>query len=312
DPSMPDPARLEYPAWAGGLLESAFGPRLAEEMAALNRQAPLDLRVNIARTTREAAREALAEERIETEPTPLSPWGLRVRGAARVAETAAFKKGLIEIQDEGSQIAALLVDVRPGMTAVDYCAGAGGKTLALAAMMSEKGRLNGRLVACDASAERLERMAPRLARAGAGTIECMSPNMVREQMSGRADRVLLDVPCSGSGAWRRDPLAKWRLSPETLSELRARQRQILAEGAALVRPGGRLAYVTCSVLGPENEDIVLAFAKDRNDFRVLPVGRADPEYLGVEVEEGNQFLRLTTARNGTDGFFIALLERVSA
>ncbi len=316
DPAMSDPVRLEYPAWLDGSLRAAFGGRLAAEMEALNRQAPLDLRVNIAKATRAEARAALAQDGIETEPTPLSPWGLRVQGTARLGNARAFKDGLVEVQDEGSQIAALSVDAHPGMTVLDLCAGAGGKTLALAASMSEKGRIRGRLVACDAAAERLDRMTPRLARAGADPV----PRIViknddlsaLDEFFGAADRVLLDVPCSGSGAWRRDPSAKWRLTPQTLADLCVRQQRILNAAADLVRPGGRLVYVTCSVLPQENETVVAAFAARDGRFRIVPAGKIRTEAIGVEPPGGDQFLRLSPARDATDGFFIAVLERGSA
>ena len=316
DPTMPDPVRLEYPAWLDESLRGAFGDKLAVEMGALNARAALDLRVNIAKTTREEARAALAQDGIKTEPTPLSPWGLRVRDAARIGNTHAFKAGLVEAQDEGSQIAALLVGARPSMTIIDLCAGAGGKTLALAASMGEQGRIQGRLIACDTSAERLERMIPRLARAGIDGVRRVvlkdDDFSALAEFSGAADRVLLDVPCSGSGAWRRDPLAKWRLTPETLADLCARQRRILDRAAALVRPGGRLVYVTCSVLPQENEAAVGAFISHDDGFRVVPAGEPWTEAIGVAPPAGDQFLRLSPARNGTDGFFIAVLERVSA
>lgn len=315
DPAMPEAVRLEYPAWLDGSLRAAFGDRLAAEMEALNRPAPLDLRVNTIKAARDDARAALAAEGIDTEPTPLSPWGLRVAGAARVGNTRAFKEGLIEVQDEGSQLAARLVGARPGMTVVDYCAGAGGKTLALAAAMSEGGRLRGRLIACDASSERLGRMIPRLARAGVEGVQrvvlaCDAAPALADPRG--ADRVLLDVPCSGSGAWRRDPLAKWRLTPETLADLRARQRRILDAAAALVRPGGRLIYVTCSVFPEENETPVAAFAAATESFRIVPVEQVRNEILGEKPSDGDRFLRLSPAADGTDGFFIAALERTSA
>jgi 16S rRNA (cytosine967-C5)-methyltransferase len=313
DPAMPDWARLEYPAWLDGSLRAVFAENLSVEIAALNAPAPLDLRVNALKGTREGARAALAAEGIDSVPTPLSPWGLRVEGPARITQSSAFKQGLVEVQDEGSQIVAALVGARLGLTVVDYCAGAGGKTLALAACMAEKSRIVGRLVACDASAERLGRAAERFARAGAGGIERVpladGADSAPPGLAGAADRVLLDVPCSGSGAWRRDPLAKWRLDSARLAELTASQGRILAAAARLVRPGGRLVYATCSVLCEENETPIASFLDHDNPFRIVPIAEAWRASLGGEVPGNNQFLRLTPASHGTDGYFVAVLER---
>ena len=313
DPAMPDPVRFEYPAWLETSLRAAFGKRLEVEMSALNRQAPLDLRINLSKGTREAARAALAADGVATDPTPLSPWGLRVKNSVRIGGTNAFKQGLVEVQDEGSQIVAALVGAEPGMTVVDYCAGAGGKTLALAAAMSRQGKIEGRLIACDTSAERLKRMTTRLTRADAENVRRIflgdEKDPVLEGLANAADRVLLDVPCSASGAWRRDPLGKWRLSPERLDQYTGSQRHILDTAAALVRPGGRLVYATCSVLPEENEAQVAAFLARDDTFQVVPIARAWGETLGGTPPVGNQFLRLSPAASGTDGFFAAVLER---
>ncbi|MSO85480.1 MAG: RsmB/NOP family class I SAM-dependent RNA methyltransferase [Rhodospirillales bacterium] len=324
DPAMPDSVRFEYPAWLESSLRATFGERLAEEMSALNRQAPLDLRVNAGKRTRDAALAALAVESVAAEPTPLSPLGLRIKGAVRIGHTRAFKQGLVEVQDEGSQIVAALVGAKPGMTVVDFCAGAGGKTLALAAAMSRKGKIIGRLIACDTSPERLRRMTARLERAGAENVDRIALEVVRVphdasprdendpalgDLANTADRVLLDVPCSGSGAWRRDPLGKWRFLPDQLAQLVASQHRILAAAARLVRPGGRLVYATCSVLPEENEVQVELFLEHHNEFQVVPIARAWSETLGGVLPAGNQFLRLTPAAHGTDGFFAAVLER---
>jgi 16S rRNA (cytosine967-C5)-methyltransferase len=335
---MPDWVRGEYPEWLDASLRAVFAENLAAEMAALNAPAPLDLRVNLLKSTREAARAALKAEKIETEPTPLSPWGLRVAGKSprsskmppsraagrpRVQNSRAFKQGLVEVQDEGSQVIAALVGARPGLTVVDYCAGAGGKTLALAALMARSGTLQGRLVACDLSAERLGRAAERFARAGAAAIERVplaeEGQFALAGLMGAADRVLLDVPCSGSGAWRRDPLAKWRLDSARLAELAALQSRILAEAARLVRPGGRIVYATCSILREENEAPIASFLDHDNLYRIVPIAEAWRETPGGAVIEqrmpsgmtpgGNQFLRLTPASGGTDGYFAAVLER---
>jgi 16S rRNA (cytosine967-C5)-methyltransferase len=198
------------------------------------------------------------------------------------------------------------------MTVVDYCAGAGGKTLALAALMMRAGRLDGRLIAGDASAERLERMTERLARAGVAGVRRVvvdEDSASPPELAEAADRVLVDAPCSGSGAWRRDPLAKWRLDAARLADLVARQGRILAAAARLVRPGGRLIYVTCSILPEENEMRITSFLDHDRSFGVVPLARVWRETLGGKVLTENRFLRLTPASTGTDGFFVAVLER---
>ena len=242
---MPDWVRLEYPSWMGPSLLEIFGPQLEVELQALSQTAPVDLRVNTLKATREQVQSMLSDDRIEVDPTPLSPLGLRLQTRARLGGTHAFKRGLFEVQDEGSQLIALLSGVRPGMTVVDYCAGAGGKTLALAASLKPgtgPSGPRGRLIACDVSRYRMDRMAPRLKRAGA--------DMVRRQVvtarddswvkanKGMADRVLADVPCTGTGAWRRNLDAKWRFQPDDLDHLVEAQRLIMEQAASLVAPRG--------------------------------------------------------------------------
>jgi 16S rRNA (cytosine967-C5)-methyltransferase len=314
DPAMPDRVRGEYPEWLDGSLRAAFGRDLARVMAALNAPAPLDLRANVLKTTREAAREALAAEKFAAIPTPFAPSGLRVEGRPRVQETRAFKQGLIEIQDEGSQLVAALVGARPGLTVVDYCAGAGGKTLALAASMAVNQKVAGRLIACDSSAERLARMNERLIRAGAAQVErlALTGDAPPGELANAADRVLVDAPCSGSGAWRRDPLAKWRLGADRLAELVRLQQNILRNAARLVRPGGRLVYATCSVLPEENEAQIGFFLGRDHSFQIVPVAEAWRGNLEGPFPGGGSFLRLDPANHGTDGFFVAVLERAPA
>ncbi len=281
--SMPDAVRLEVPDW--------LAPRIGQaDLRALLEPAPLDLRVNLLRTTREEARAALAAEGVEASPTPLSPWGLRIEGRRQVTTGAAFRSGLVEIQDEGSQLTAALVDARPGMRVADMCAGAGGKTLALAMTMQNRGQL----VACDVSAVRLDGAVRRLRRAGVHNVERHLLEPGDKWVKRRAasfDRVLVDAPCTGTGTWRRNPDARLRLTEADLAELLPKQSAILDQAASLVRIGGRLVYATCSLLSGENEDQVTAFL-DRH-----------PGFAGGEV------LALSPARHGTDGFFAAVLER---
>jgi 16S rRNA (cytosine967-C5)-methyltransferase len=313
-PEMPRAVASAMPDWLEPYLDRVYGRRLEDEMAALNLPAPLDLRVNRLKGDRDAAYRALAAEGIRTEPTPWSPLGLRVKQRVPLAATAAFKDGLVEVQDEGSQLAALLADARPGMRVVDFCAGAGGKTLALAAEMRNRGKL----VACDTAAWRLERAGIRLRRAGISNVERRPLSSERDlwvkrhapnNKAGGFDRVFVDAPCLGIGSWRRNPDGKWRMTPNDLAELVVRQRDILASAARLVKPGGRLVYATCSLLREENEDQAEAFLAASPDFMLYPAERAWGETVGEHYPGGDEYLRLTPARHGTDGFFVAIFER---
>ena len=308
-PEMPRAAACDLPDWLEPYLAAFYGRRLEDEMAALNAPAPLDLRVNALKADRDTARSALAAEHIHAEPTPWSPLGLRLKHRAPLAATEAFKNGLVEVQDEGSQIAALLADARPGMRVVDFCAGAGGKTLALAAQMQNRGKL----VACDIAAWRLDRAGQRLRRAGIGNVERRPLSSERDPWVKRHaksfDRVFVDAPCLGIGSWRRNPDGKWRATPQDLAELVPRQRDILASAARLVRPGGRLIYATCSLLREENEAQAEGFLAAHPDFTLYPTARAWAETIGGESPAGDDYLRLTPARHGTDGFFVAIFER---
>lgn len=307
---MPLAARCSFPAWLEADLRRAFGSALEVEMQALATPAPLDFRVNSLKASRAETRAALAKERLQAQPTPLSPIGLRLPRGIDLGQCRALQDGLVEPQDEGSQIAALLVDARPGQFVVDYCAGAGGKTLALAAMMQN----HGRLIAADVSAGRLERAKLRLRRAGVHNAECRDSGERKwfKRQAGRADRVLVDAPCTGIGSWRRIPDARWRLQPTDLPELLQRQREILDAAAVLVRPGGRLIYVTCSVLPQENEEQVAQFIGRHPDFAPLPVADLWPQVIEAPCPAAGPWLQLTPARHGTGGFFVAILERRTA
>jgi 16S rRNA (cytosine967-C5)-methyltransferase len=306
---MPEPARLNLPEWALPGLARRFGDRLAEEAAALEQPAPLDLRANALKIDRDQAARALAAEGIEATATPLSPWGLRVPTRRPVTTTRAYQEGLVEVQDEGSQLIALLTDARPGMRVVDLCAGAGGKTLALAAAMQNRGRLT----ACDVSAPRLEGAVRRLRRAGVDNAErhLLTPGdrWAKRRAEG-FDRVLVDAPCTGTGTWRRNPDGRFRTGPADLAELIPKQAELIRLGASLVRPGGRLVYATCSLLAEENEDQVAAFLAERPDFTALPLARAWAETrLPGQPPCSGSFMALSPAAHGTDGFFAAILQR---
>jgi 16S rRNA (cytosine967-C5)-methyltransferase len=304
-PDMPDATRLEVPDWLYPRLLAQYGPALGAEMAAFSQPAPLDLRVNILKGTRDEATAALAAEGWEARPTPLSPWGLRIDGRRPVTSGPAFQSGLVEIQDEGSQVIAALTGARAGMRVVDWCAGAGGKTLAMAAMMGNRGQI----VACDVSASRLEGAVRRLRRAGVNNVErhlVEAGDKWAKRRAGAFDRVLVDVPCSGTGTWRRNPDARRRLSEQDLLELTRKQSSILGAAQALVRPGGRLVYATCSLLIEENEAQVSEFLLCHPAFSLVPLAQAWP--LETKAPDG-EMLALTPARHGTDGFFAAVLER---
>jgi 16S rRNA (cytosine967-C5)-methyltransferase len=309
-PDMPEAVALEVPDWLLPLLQAQFGEQTAVEIAALTAPATLDLRVNLLRTTREAAAAALSEEGIETEPTPLSPWGLRVPSRVPVMATAAFQKGLVEIQDEGSQLVVQAVGAAPEMRVLDYCAGAGGKTLGLAMTMNNRGHV----VACDVSEPRLDGAVRRLRRAGVHNVErhlLVEGDKWAKRRAASFDRVLVDAPCTGTGTWRRNPDARLRLTQTDLDELVAKQSAILDRAASLVRPGGRLVYATCSVLREENAAQIEAFLERHPGFALLDL-RA-PETLAPPLAQAAlsdiPFLRLTPRLHGTDGFFAAVLQR---
>ncbi len=310
DPAMPEGARLNLPDWVLPALSARFGGRLAEEAAALEAEAPLDLRANLLKTDRAAAARTLAAEGIATEPTPLSPWGLRLPSRRPVTGSAAYREGLIEVQDEGSQLIALLAEARPGMRVADYCAGAAGKTLAMAATMGNRGRIT----ACDTSAPRLEGAAKRLRRAGVDNAErhLLAPgDRWAKRRAGSFDRVLVDAPCTGTGTWRRNPDARLRTRPQDLAELAAVQYEILARASELVRPGGRLVYATCSLLPQENEEQMDRFLARSPGFAPVPLERLWPGLLpGVALPCVGPWMSLSPGANGTDGFFCAVLERV--
>ena len=310
-PAMPRAVANDLPDWLEPYLAALYGDRLEAEMEGLNTTAPVDLRVNLIKSDRDAARRALAAEHVRAEPTPWSPIGLRLRERAPLSALAAFKDGLVEVQDEGSQLAAMLLGAKPGMRVVDFCAGAGGKTLALAAAMKNRGKL----VACDTAEWRLERSGQRLRRAGVSNVERRALTSERDLWVKRHaksfDRVLVDAPCLGIGSWRRNPDAKWRATPNDLAELQIRQHDILASAARLVKPGGRLAYVTCSLLREENEAQAERFLTETPDFTLYPVARAWDEAIGTPCPATDDYLRLTPAQHNTDGFFVAVFERKS-
>jgi len=304
-PAMPEYVRLELPEFVVPLLRDRFGAKLEAEIAALGDEAPLDLRVNLLKSTLSEATALLVAEGIEAVSMKFSPLGLRVQGRRPVTSGKAFQDGKIEIQDEGSQLVAILVGAKPGMRVVDWCAGAAGKTLALAALMQNKGQI----VACDVSAPRLEGAVKRLRRAGAFNVErhLIEPgDKWLKRRAGSFDRVLVDAPCSGTGTWRRNPDGRLRLTETDLIELVPKQAAILDSAARLVKSGGRLVYATCSLLPAENEQQIDAFLTRHADFALVPLEQAWGEGA---VPCAGPYLSLTPRVHDTDGFFGAVLER---
>ena len=303
--------RHNLPEWLVQPLKDQVGPDFWPLAESLLRPAPLDLRVNALADKREDVRKELARAGIQAQPTPYSPWGLRLDDKPALTRLEAFTRGAIEVQDEGSQILAALLDAHRGEMVVDFCAGAGGKTLALGACM----RNTGRLYALDTSAHRLDALKPRLARSGLSNVHPAAIAHERDdrikRLAGKIDRVLVDAPCSGLGTLRRNPDLKWRQSPEAVQEMAAKQLAILRSAARMLKPGGRLVYATCSLLREENEAVAQAFGEQESGFQVLPAAQAlaplklaDPDALC-----SGDFLRLWPHRHATDGFFAAVWVR---
>lgn len=309
-----EPHRHNLPEWLAAPLKAQVGEDFWPLVESLNEPAPLDLRVNALSAKREEVRKELAAAGIRAEPTPYSPWGLRVDGKPPLTKLDAFTRGAIEVQDEGSQLLALLTDARRGQMVVDFCAGAGGKTLALGAAM----RNTGRLYAFDVSAHRLDALKPRLARSGLSNVHPAAIAHERDErikrLAGKIDRVIVDAPCSGLGTLRRNPDLKWRQGPDAVWELTAKQAAILESAARLPKVGGRLVYATCSVLPEENEAIAHAFAAAHPNWRPLPaaelLAEAKVADAGQLCSADGAFLRLWPHRHGTDGFFAAAWEKV--
>lgn len=308
--------RHNLPEWLVQPLKAQLGDEfwpLAESMA---QNAPLDLRVNILKDKRADVQKELAQAAIKSVATPYSPWGLRIEGKPALTKLDAFTRGAIEVQDEGSQLLALLLDAKRGEMVVDFCAGAGGKTLAIGATM----RSTGRLYAFDVSAHRLDALKPRMARSGLSNIHPAAIAHERDErikrLAGKIDRVLVDAPCSGLGTLRRNPDLKWRQSAKAVQELVVKQAAILDSAARLLKPGGRLVYATCSILPQENEAIAEAFTAAHPDFVPLDAGEVLSQ-LKVEQsaslcsggETGTAYLRLWPHRHQTDGFFAAVWTR---
>lgn len=305
---LPLGVRTELPDWVLERLRARFSePEILALAQGLNEPAPLDLRVNTLLTDRDAVQRALGIDAVACEPTPYSPVGLRVRGRPAINRHPLFLEGAVEVQDEGSQLLGYLLAPTRHDLVVDFCAGSGGKSLLLGALM----RSHGRIYAFDVSAARLARLKPRLKRSGLSNITAQpirNENDIRvKRLAGKIDRVLVDAPCSGLGTLRRNPDLKWRQSPQSVQELTRKQGAILRAAAGLVKPGGRLVYATCSLLAEENEDIVAEFLAARADFTLLRC-RDLLGQQGISLQTG-EYLRLLPHLHGTDGFFAAAMQR---
>ncbi len=310
--TLPETLRHNLPDWLATPLKEALGDAFWPLVQALSEVAPLDLRVNILKARREDVQRTLTEAGFTVAPTPHSPWGLRLQGKPALHKLEVFTQGLVEVQDEGSQLLALLTDAKRGEMVVDFCAGAGGKTLALGAAM----RNTGRLYAFDVSGHRLDALKPRLARSGLSNVHPAQIAHERDdrikRLAGKIDRVLVDAPCSGLGTLRRNPDLKWRQSPKAVEELQAKQTAILASAARLLKPGGRLVYATCSLLAAENEAVADAFtAAHAADFEPLPAQTALEAARVADAAPlvSGPYLRLWPHRHQTDGFFAAVWQK---
>ncbi|MDR3450606.1 MAG: RsmB/NOP family class I SAM-dependent RNA methyltransferase [Alphaproteobacteria bacterium] len=298
--AMPDDVRAECPPESIEAFKKKFGKNFMREMRAMQEPAPLDLRVNALKSNREEILGDLQKHGFNAKACELSPWGIRIFERPNLNDLPMLKQGLVEIQDEGSQMVALVLDAKPGERVVDFCAGAGGKTLAIGATMQNKGRI----VACDILEGRLKRSSERFRRAGLHNIEIKPLSSERDpwvkKHKGGFDRVLTDAPCSGTGTWRRNPDARWHDLGPGLVKLLKIQAEILDSAARLVKPGGVLVYATCSLLPDENENQIEAFLASHPEFTLDPCGLNGADYLS-----------LTPAQNGTDGFFAARMKRAA-
>lgn len=299
-------ARSELPAW---VIEKLDWPEeeIVQLGQSLQQAAPLDLRVNSFKAKRKSVMEQLSAEGISAIETPYSPFGIRLKEKLQLQKHPLFLEGMVEVQDEGSQLLGLLVGAKRGEMVVDFCAGAGGKTLLLGAAMANTGRV----YAFDVSAKRLDNLSPRLKRSGLsniGTTLITSETDARvKRLNGKIDRVLVDAPCSGMGTLRRNPDLKFRQSPQSVKELNVKQSAILESASYLLKPGGRLVYSTCSLLVDENEAIVEAFLAKHPEYQLMSIAEALPK---IDLGAGN-YLHLYPHRHATDGFFAAVMVRSS-
>ncbi len=306
-----DPIRLEYPDWLDEDLKTSLGDDFEAVLKSLNEEAPLDLRINALHENVSEAAEILAKQNIETEAGLYSPLCLRTKKKVKLGGIQAYKEGLVDVQDEGSQLIALLSQAKDCDLVMDFCAGGGGKTLALAAEMENQGNL----YALDISSTRLYKMKRRLERAGITNVHLNPIKSENDpwlkQFEMAADRLLIDAPCSGLGAWRRNPESRWKLSPEMLEDMLGRQERILASGAHLVKTGGYLIYATCSLLQRENEDQIAKFLKSNDNFAIKSIADIWAERFESDCPFEGDFMTMRPDLHKSDGFFCAVLERTN-
>ena len=302
--------QLNIPEWLMPQLQASLGERFQTEMQVLQEQASVDIRCNLLKASREQVKTELLAQGMEAVETSVSPWGLRFDKRHALFNQNAFKQGWFEMQDEGSQLLALVTQVQPGDKVVDFCAGAGGKTLAMGAMMQNKGVVH----ACDVHSKRLENLSKRAKRAGVHNIQVHLMSSERDKwvkrQVGRMDVVLIDAPCTGTGTWRRSPDAKWNLQAEDVQNLQTLQHAILESAARLVKPGGKLFYATCSLLQEENEQQIERFLSENKEFAIMPI-ELDAAHSSRYELAGHQ-LRTYPAQSEMDGFFVAAMQRQPA
>lgn len=306
---QPDSVSHFYPKWLEPYLEKAFPKKFDQEIKALNKQARVDLRVNSLLASKDDVLKEMSKTISEISEMPFSPMGFFWKKRLPIGNISLFQKGAFEVQGEAAQIASYLTDVKPGMRVLDCCAGAGGKTLSMAAMMENKGTI----VACDVSQKRLSRMKERLKRANVHNVRTRvildkEDPWIKKQKA-NFDRVVLDVPCSGTGTWARNADSKWRFAQSDLMELIEKQQAILKSVRHLVKPGGHLVYMTCSVLQEENEEQIKSFMANDNEYSVVPISEIWDQYIKKPMIENTEYLFLSPFKTQTDGFFVAVLKR---
>ncbi|RLJ67496.1 RsmB/NOP family class I SAM-dependent RNA methyltransferase [Sulfurisoma sediminicola] len=311
EPELTLAEQADLPDWLADRLLQHMAPAAVLELSrALNQPAPLDLRVNVMKLGRDEALARVLADGINAQPCRYAPQGIRVEGRPALSKYPLYLDGTLEVQDEGSQLLGHLLAPKRGEMVVDFCAGAGGKTLALGAMM----RSTGRLYAFDVAEKRLARLKPRVARSGLSNVHPVliaGENDTKvKRLAGKIDRVLVDAPCSGLGTLRRNPDLKWRQTPESVAELTRKQADILGGASRLLKPGGRLVYATCSILPEENEGIIDAFLATHPDFvRISANEILAKQGIVIDCAAGELDMKLAPNRHGTDGFYAAVLER---
>ena len=308
--SAPSYIQLNVPEWLSVKLQDSLGDRFEQEMQASNQRAKTDIRINTLKSTLKQVTHFLKQSGYQVEPSDITPWGLRFKERVSLFNHDTFKQGWFEIQDQGSQLLAQLTDVKAGDRVVDFCAGAGGKTLAMAAMMKNKGSI----WACDVHSKRLQQTIKRAKRAG--VYNCRTQHLKSENdkwvkhHSSKSDVVLIDAPCSGTGTWRRNPDSRWHLTEKALGELIDLQQSILTSSSRLVKPGGKLLYATCSLLKQENEDQIEWFLNGNSQFELSQLNIQEPLKNNLDcVLYNNHELRTLPYLSDTDGFYVCALRR---